>query len=77
MSSKIIQNLAQNILCSKCSSIPLLGINFANESKNISDVCELYSYCIFNHDNNNDKKVEKINFENIFKKNSKKEKRKI
>ena len=76
MSSKIKQNLAPNILCSECSSIPLLGFNFSTESKNISEVCELYSYCIFNHDNNKNKKVDKINFENIFKKNSKKTKKK-
>ena len=77
MSSKTKQNLAPNILCPECSSIPLLGFNFAYDSKNISDVCELYSYCIFNHDNNNsNKKVQKIYFENIFKKNSKKSKKK-
>ena len=74
MSSKIKQNLAPNILCPDCSNIPLLGFNFDYKSKNISDVCELFSYCIYNHDNKKNK-VKKLNFENIFKKNSKETKK--
>ena len=75
MSSKIKQNLTPNFLCPDCSNIPLLGFNFAYESKNISDVCELFSYCIYNHDHQKNQ-VKKINFENLFKTNSEKSKKK-
>ena len=74
MSSKRKQNLAPNIICPECSNIPLLGFNFAYYNKNWSDVCELYSYCIYNH-NNKKNEIKKIKFENIFKKNSKKSKK--
>ena len=73
MSSKIKQNLAPNILCPECSNIPLLGFNFAYEGKNLSDTCELFSYCIYNHDNKKNQ-IEKVNFFDIFKKNTKKSK---
>ena len=71
MSSKIKQNLTPNFLCPDCSNIPLLGFNFAYENKNISDVCELFSYCIYYHDHQKNQ-VKKINFENLFETNSKK-----
>ena len=49
--SKGDENLESNILCPICSYIPLLLINLEYENKNLSDVCELYSYCIYEHDN--------------------------
>ena len=58
-------NIESNIICPECSSIPLLGINFNYENQNLSDSCELYSYCIFGH-NKEKKIINQINFENIF-----------
>ena len=77
MSSKIKQDLAPNIICPYCSSVPLFGINFDYENKNIAEVCELYSYCIFNHDNKKKNKSQKIKFDDIFKKTAKKSKKNI
>ena len=57
-------NSELNIICPECSNTPLLGIKFSYENKNIADICELYSYCIFEHNKEN-KKIDKINFENI------------
>ena len=74
MSSKIKQNLAPNIICPDCSNIPLLGFNFTYEGQNLPDSCELFSYCIYNHDNKKNQ-IEKINFDDIFKKNTKKNKK--
>ena len=63
-------NIESNIICSECSCIPLLGLSFDYERKALSDVCELYSYCIFNH--NKEKKVLNKNiFDNIFLSNDK------
>ena len=64
-----------SILCPECSNIPLLGINFSFDSKNnnqtLSNMCELYSYCICEHkDKKKNNKVhktfiDKINFVRI------------
>ena len=54
-----------NIICHKCSNIPLLGFNFDHENKNLSDSCELYSYCIFEHENKK-KKLHKYHLDDIF-----------
>ena len=56
--------LEKNILCSKCLNIPLLGIEFLNESKNISDIIKLHSFCLY-HKNNN--KVNEFLLNNIYK----------
>ena len=45
-------NVELNIICTECSCIPLLGLNFDYENKNISESIELHSYCIFKHQNN-------------------------
>ena len=71
MSSKIKRGLPPNINCPYCSSIPLIGLNFLYENKNLSEVCELYSYCIFNHGNKK-KESYKNKLDNIFNKNTKK-----
>ena len=71
MSSKIKRGLPPNINCPNCSSIPLIGLNFLYENKNLSEVCELYSYCIFNHGNKK-KESYKNKLDNIFNKNTKK-----
>ena len=69
MSSKKKKYLFQDIACENCSNIPLLGINFNYENKNLSEVCELYSYCIYNDEK---KDTQKIKFNDIFRKNIKK-----
>ena len=58
-------NLEPNIICHECSNIPLLGFNFNYEKEDLTNSCELYSYCIYNH---NDKKelLNKNNFDNLF-----------
>ena len=61
-----------NLLCPECLNIPLLGIKFSIDTKNnnqsLSNMCEIYSYCIYEH---NEKKesnkvhktsLDKINF---------------
>ena len=56
--------LEKNILCNKCSNIPLLGIEFLNDSKNISDIIRLHSFCIFH---NNKRTVNELLLNNIYK----------
>jgi len=56
--------LENNIICNKCLNIPLLGIEFLNETKNISDIVKLHSFCLF-HENRN--KVNEILINNIYK----------
>ena len=58
-------NLESNVICPECSSIPLLGLNFDYEKEDLTDLCELYSYCIFNHNNKN-KILNKNNFDKLF-----------
>ena len=70
MSSIPIQNISQNIICPNCSCIPLLGINYSYKNDNLSDVCELYSYCVFDH-NKKDKTIQKNNLEMVSKINQK------
>ena len=65
MSSIKDLNLKPNIICSECFCFQLLGINFNNENKNLSDVCEIYSYCSFKH-NNKCKNTIKNTLDNIF-----------
>jgi len=61
----ILDNLLEkNILCNKCSNIPLLGIEFLNESKNISDIIKLHSFCIFH---NNKRAINELLINNIYK----------
>jgi len=61
--------LEKNIICNKCLNIPLLGIEFLNESKNISDIIKLHSFCLF-HKNRN--KVNEVLLNNIYKGKEKK-----
>ena len=56
--------LEQNILCNKCLNIPLLGIEFFHESKRLSDIIKLHSFCL-NHKKRN--KVNEFRLNNIFK----------
>ena len=56
--------LESNIICPECLCIPIIGFNFVYENINILEVCELYSYCIFNHKNKKTK-TNKINFYNL------------
>jgi len=71
-----IQIFSQNIACPDCSCQPLLGINYSYENENLSDVVELYSYCVFDH-NKKYKVTTKYNFEIVFKNKSKKKNKKI
>jgi len=56
--------LEKNIICNKCLNIPFLGIEILNESKNISDIIKLHSFCLF-HKNRN--KVNEVLLNNIYK----------
>ena len=76
MSSILNPNFDQNIICPDCSCIPLLGINYSYEKENLSDVCELYSYCFFDH-NKKDKTIQKYSLETMFKNKSKQKNKKI
>lgn len=64
--------LEKNIICNQCLNIPLLGIEFLYESKNISELINLYSFCIF-HKNKN--KVNKLRLNNIYKEKAKNKKK--
>ena len=66
--------LEKNILCNKCLNIPLLGIEFVNEAKNISDIIKLHSFCIY-HNNRN--KVNEFLLNNIYKKKEDNKKEKL
>ena len=68
-------NIQPNIYCMECSCIPLLGINFNfinnNKNQKLSDLYELYSYCIYEHKNKDkNKKINKIIFDKLMIKNS-------
>lgn len=42
--------IADNIACSRCFNIPLLGIEFIlNDDTNISNLIKIDSFCVFNH----------------------------
>ena len=56
--------LEKNILCNKCINIPLLGIEFIEDSKNISDIIKIHSFCLFH---NNRKQANELLLNNIFK----------
>ena len=43
------KNIHSNIICPECSNFPLLGFYFNYENKDLINSCELYSYCIFDH----------------------------
>ena len=60
--------LEKNILCNNCLNIPLLGIEFLNEAKNISDMIKLHSFCLC-HKNNH--KANEFLLNNIYKKKEK------
>ena len=65
MNKSVLDDLLEkNILCKKCLNIPLLGIEFLHESKNIFDIIKLHSFCL-NHTNSN--KVNEFLLNNIFK----------
>ena len=66
--------LEKNLICNKCLNIPLLGIEFLNDAKNISDIIKLHSFCLF-HKNRN--KVNEFPLNNIYKEkeNNKNEKK--
>ena len=57
--------LEKNILCSKCLNIPLLGIEFLNEAKTISDIIKIHSFCLYHK---NYFKVNEFLLNNIYKK---------
>ena len=59
------KNLESNILCNECSNIKLLGIEYLNSSRNISDIFKLYSLCMFNH-NNKKNEINEMSLSDIF-----------
>jgi len=42
-------NFEQDLICPECCNPQLLGINFNEESIDINNFIELYSFCILNH----------------------------
>ena len=40
-----------NFTCSICSNIPLIGIEFDDNAKDVSEAIKLNYYCIYNHNN--------------------------
>ena len=42
-------NFEQDIICPECCNVQLLGLNFNEESNDINNFIDLYSFCIFNH----------------------------
>ena len=65
----ILDNLLENnIICNKCLNIPLLGIEFSNEAKSISDIIKLHSFCLFHKTRN---KVNEFPLNNIYKEKEK------
>ena len=65
----ILDNLLENnIICNKCLNIPLLGIEFSNEAKKVSDIIKLHSFCLF-HKNRN--KVNEFPLYSIYKEKEK------
>ena len=55
-----------NFTCSICSNIPLIGIEFDDNAKDVSEAIKLNYYCIYNH-NNKKNELSKIDLKNIFK----------
>ena len=43
--------------CKVCENIPLIGIEFNNKTNNILDILKIHSFCIFNHDKNEDRSL--------------------
>jgi len=65
-------NFEQDLICPECCNPQLLGLNFNEESIDINNFIELYSYCILNH-KRDIVSLQKNNFNYIFsdkKKNS-------
>ena len=65
--------LEKNIICNQCLNIPLLGIEFLYESKSISEIIKLHSFCLF-HQNKN--RVNGFLLNNIYKEKAKAKKKK-
>ena len=59
-------NLEPKILCPECFNIPLLGINFNEETENLKSYLDLYSLCIFHHSKTKESKLNKHNLDDIF-----------
>ena len=59
-------NIEPKILCPECFNIPLLGINFNEETENLKSYLDLYSLCIFHHSKTKESKLNKNNLEDIF-----------
>ena len=66
--------LEKNIICSQCLNIPLLGIEFLYEAKNLSEIIKLHSFCLF-HKNKN--RVNEFMLDNIYKEKAKNKKEDI
>jgi len=58
-------NFDKNIICPDCFNIPLMGLNFNEEADNLKDFIEIYSYCIYNHKNNNKASLKQNYLDNI------------
>ena len=70
-------NLEPKIFCPECFNIPLLGIDFNQETKNLNSYIDLYSLCIFKHKKAYEEKLLKNNLDDILSKtNSEMEKEK-
>ena len=68
--------LEEYIICDECSNIPLLGIEFSEKSKNLNDIININSFCIFNHQKNKkDNRIKKLKLSEIFSNKSKKNKK--
>jgi len=59
-------NCEQDLICPECCNIQLLGLDFNEESNNIDNFIDLYSYCIYNHKGANKVNLQKNNFDFIF-----------
>ena len=64
-------NFEQDIICPECCNIQLLGLDFNEDSDDINNFIDLYSYCIYNHKRNNKTQVQKNNLNDIFSNNKK------
>ena len=54
-----------NLICSQCSNIKMLGINFENKNPYLKDNTHIYSYCIYNHLKNSNL-IDNISLDNLF-----------
>ena len=54
MSEKETHNKKIELLCNICSNMPLVGVEFSDNAKNISESIKINYFCIYNHD---DKKI--------------------